>query len=232
MRFIIAIWIWTCAAVAEPVVVFAAASLKEPIDALAEGRDVVVSYGGSGTLARQVMRGAPADVILLANADWMDQVVGVVPDIAPADFASNALVLIGPAGSEAVALDTLPMRLGAGPLAMGFSTAVPAGIYGRQALTALGHWDALAGRVAEVDNVRGVVALVARGEAPLGVTYATDANVSDAVAELARFDPATHERVRYVGAALTPKGAAFWGLVRGDEGLKALMSAGFLEPVQ
>lgn len=227
-----AIWIWTSTAVAEPVVVFAAASLKAPIDALAEGREVVVSYGGSGTLARQAMRGAPADVILLANADWMDQVASAFPDIAPADFASNELVLIGPAGAEAVALDALPERLGTGPLVMGFTTAVPAGIYGRQALTALGHWEVLSGRVAEVDNVRGVVSLVARGEAPLGITYATDANVSDAVEVLARFDPSSHDRVRYVGAALTPEGAAFWNLIQGGEGQRALTDAGFLRPFQ
>mgnify|MGYP000953312439 FL=1 len=90
MRFIWAavMAMWTGAAVAEPVVVFAAASLKEPIDALAaEMGDVVVSYGGSGTLARQVMQGAPADVVLLANADWLEDLAGTVHGAT--DFASK-----------------------------------------------------------------------------------------------------------------------------------------------
>lgn len=230
MRWIFAFWIWISTAIAEPVTVFAAASLKEPLDQLIQGTDVVVSYAGSGTLARQVMQGAPADVVLLANAAWMDAVAEQVALRDVADFASNSLVMIGPAGADDLSLDArLIDRLDTGPLAMGFTQAVPAGIYGRAALTKLDVWDGLAGHVAEVDSVRAVLTLVARGEAPLGVTYATDARISKDVSIVAHFPPHSHPEIRYVGAALTAKGDAFWARLLGEAGQDALSNAGFLK---
>ncbi len=213
---------------AEPVVVFAAASLKEPIDALAaQMGDVVVAYGGSGTLARQVQNGAPADVVLLANAAWMD-VLPMVRD--SADFASNELVLIGPAGAADVDFADLPEALGAGRLAIGATAAVPAGIYGREAFESLGLWDDLRGRLAEVDNVRAALVLVARGEAPFGVVYATDARATDDVRIVAAFPAASHTPIRYVGGVVTDRAGAraFWDALRGPQGQAILADFGYL----
>ena len=188
MRWVLALWFWIGAASADPIVVFAAASLKDPLDSLTQGTDVVVSYAGSGTIARQVIQGAPADVVLVANAQWMAEIQKNVAAENVADFASNTLVLIAPAGADPINLEQgLAAQLQDGPLALGFTTAVPAGIYAREALTVLGLWGDVSGKVAEVDNVRAVVALVARGEAPLGIVYETDVIGRDTIDVVARF---------------------------------------------
>ena len=230
MKFVVSFCIAVLAGpvFAQPLVVFAAASLKEPIDMLAaQMGDVVVSYGGSGTLARQVQQGAPADVILLANAAWMDA-VPQARDVA--DFASNSLVLIGAAGAADVDLAALPAALGEGRLAMGYTEAVPAGIYAREALQGLGLWEAIAPRVAQVDNVRAALILVARGEAPFGVVYATDARASDAVRVVAAFPEGSHAPIRYLGAELSerPEAQAFWEALRGELGQGILADFGYL----
>lgn len=220
-------------------IVFAASSLKEPLDALAADLgEVTLSYGGSGTLARQVSLGAPADLILLANAEWID-VLRESGHIGPdaVDFASNELVLIGPAGGADVPLTAAGMQdaLQGGRIATGLTNAVPAGIYAKAALTSLGLWDVLSGQLAEVDNVRAALALVARGQAPLGIVYASDARVSDAVRIVARFPADSHPPIRYL-AALTsnagPEAAGFLDLLTGPKGQSALAQAGFLPPVQ
>ncbi|MGJ8623947.1 MAG: molybdate ABC transporter substrate-binding protein [Yoonia sp.] len=218
--------------------VFAAASLKEPLDQIAkEFGDVVVSYGGSGTLARQISLGAPADVVLLANAAWMDVLAdqGAVDQGSIADFASNRLVLAGQEGAKPVALtpDSFAAALGDGRLAIGLTKAVPAGIYGKAALQSAGLWDIAEGRLAEVDNVRAAVALVARGQTPLGVVYATDLRVSEDVGEVASFPPDSHPPIRYVGAmvdAESADGAAFWAYLRSAQGQAILAGSGFLPP--
>lgn len=221
---------------AERVVVFAAASLKGPLDEIAASHpDVVISYGGSGVLARQVMQGAPADIVVLAHPVWMDEIAGA-PGIAlveTADLAGNRLVLIGPAGAGplALTLGELQLALGAdGRLAMGLTDAVPAGQYGRSALMSLGLWDGVSDRLAEVDNVRAALLLVARKEAPLGITYATDAQASDAVDIRATFDADSHPPIRYPAALLrdSPATRAFWAALTGDAGQTALVAAGFL----
>lgn len=220
------------------VVVFAAASLKEPLDRMAaDFGDVTVSYGGSGTLARQVSLGAPADVVLLANVDWMDflEAEAHVRAESVTDIASNALVLIGPEAMAEVPLtaEGLDAALAGGRIATGLTESVPSGIYARAALENLGLWGAMADRLAEVDNVRNALALVARGQAPLGIVYATDARVSDAVHIVARFPNDSHPPIRYLGA-VTPdaeqEAQAFLDFVAGPEGRAALGDAGFLPP--
>ncbi len=230
MKYVVSLCLALCVqpAFAEPVVVFAAASLKEPIDALAARvGDVVVSYAGSGTLARQIQQEAPADVVLLANAEW----IAALPQVADVmDFASNALVLIGPVGAADLTLADLPTALGDGRLAMGYTTAVPAGVYGRQALENLDLWDAVKDRLAEVDSVRAALTLVVRGEVPFGVVYATDAQATDAVQIVARFDPTDHDPIRYVGGLVSddPKARAFWDALRGQVGQDLLADFGYL----
>ncbi|WP_342078372.1 molybdate ABC transporter substrate-binding protein [Yoonia sp. SS1-5] len=227
------------AATAE-IVVFAAASLKEPIDALAaEFGDVSVSYAGSGKIARQVGQGAPADLVLLANADWMDVLVetnALEPD-SVADIASNALVLIGPRDAGDVLLHGYGMAsaLGDGRLAVGLTDAVPAGIYAKAALTSLNMWEPLSHRLAEVDSVRAALNLVARGETPLGVVYQTDAGVTDAVRIVARFPTDSYPPIRYVGAVTAgadPQASAFLDFLTGAAGQATLQEAGFLPPIR
>ena len=230
MRWICALWIWTTAAWAEPVVVFAAASLKEPLDALTADTGFVISYGGSGTLARQITQGAPADAVVLANAAWMQVLQDAGHATNPAQIASNSLVIIAPKDAPDLALtaEDLRARLTQGPFAIGFVGAVPAGIYGQQALTSLGLWDTVSPHIAQVDNVRAALALVARGEAPLGIVYATDAAASDAVRIVATLPASSHDKIRYMAANITPQGTDFLKLLLGPQGRAAFGRAGFL----
>ncbi len=240
------VFIFTCLLAALPgparaeLLVFAAASLKEPLDRIAaDYGDVTVSYGGSGTLARQVGLGAPADIVLLANEAWMTALVdgGAVHADTVTDFASNRLVVIGPADSMPLALEAAAMtaRLGeGGRIATGLTEAVPAGIYAKAALQSLQLWDELSQRLAQVDNVRAAVALVARRQAPLGIVYATDTRVSDAITTVAAIPTKAHPPIRYM-AALTQAGdqagAAFLAYLTGPEGQAIMSEAGFLPPV-
>ncbi len=218
------------------VLVFSAASLKEPLDQIASRFEgVVVSYGGSGTLARQVSLGAPADVVLLANVDWMDYLAaqGAIEPESLSDFASNRLVLMAKQGHPLVVLDQTGIvdALDDGRLAVGLTNAVPAGIYAKAALQSLGLWDAVQDRLAEVDNVRAALALVARGQTPLGIVYRTDLRASPDVTEVAVFPAQSHPPIRYVGAVVnnaSGEARAFWDYVRGPEGQAILTQAGFL----
>lgn len=215
---------------AAEIVVFAAASLKGPLDRIA-GDDVVVSYGGSGTLARQVSLGAPADVVILANADWMDVLQDggyILPD-SRTDILGNRLVLLA-ADPALIPLTEagLAAALGEGRLAMGFTASVPAGIYGKAALASLGLWDGVASQVAEVDNVRAAVALVARGEVPLAVGYATDAQLVAGIFEVASFPTDSHPPIRYVAAATGLDGARFLERLQSEDAQAIFAEAGFL----
>lgn len=236
--FLLAIFLWCGAAQAE-VVVFAAASLKEPVDALAARlENVTVSYGGSGTLARQISLGAPADVVLLANPEWMTFLAegGHVDAPTVVDFASNRLVLVGPAAAADVTLapETLLDALGGGRLAVGLTNAVPAGIYAKAALETLGLWEAVSPHLAEVDNVRSALALVVRGQAPLGVVYQSDIRASEQVRALAVFPATSHLPIRYQAALVnagSSDAAAFLTALIAAEGQLLLAEAGFLPAV-
>lgn len=222
------------------VLIFAAASLKEPVDQIAARfDDVVVSYGGSGTLARQISLGAPADIVLLANTDWMNVLVDgghVVPESVAA-FASNSLVLIGGQGASAVALEPAPLlaALGDGRIAVGLTEAVPAGIYAKSGLQSLGLWELSQDRLAEVDNVRAALMLVARGQAPLGVVYQTDTAISDAVSTLAVFPSDSHPPIRYLGALtgrMNANATTLLDFILSPEGQSIFAASGFLPPTE
>lgn len=221
-------------AMADDLVVFAAASLKGPLDAIiADFDDVVVSYGGSGTLARQVSAGAPADVVLLANAAWTDVLEADGHIIDPVEFTGNRLVLIGQPDMDAVPLTVggLTVALGGGRLAMGFDQSVPAGIYGQAALEGLGVWDAINPMIVETQSVRAALALVARGEAPLGIVYQSDALIAPDLPIVARFPVTSHPRIAYfaaVTAASThPDASAFVANLRHPDARAILDEAGF-----
>lgn len=188
-----------------PLRIFAAASLKAPLDVLAARWDgpVSASYAGSGTVARQLAAGAPADVVILAAVDWMDWLAGK-GRVGPARIvARNALVLAAPAGAAPVALEAAAIlaRLGSGRLAMGDPLSVPAGRYGRQALTSLGLWDAVAPRLLQAESVTAALAYVARGDVPLALVYRSDAR-APGVAAVADVPAGAHDPIVYPAAAV------------------------------
>ena len=195
-------------------VVLAAASLQDGLQAAADAWTAqghakpVLSFAGTSALARQIESGAPADVFISADEKWMDEVEGkgLIRAGSRADVLGNSLVLVAPAKSD-IELDIAPGfaiadALGAGRLAMADPDAVPAGRYGKAALTYLGVWDDVADKVAPAENVRAALALVDRGEAPLGVVYATDALADKDVRVVARFPAESHAPIRYPVAIL------------------------------
>jgi len=202
------------AAMAEELLIFAAASLQDALGAAAQfykrktGVTVVASYAGSSTLARQIAQGAPADAFISANTRWMDylEAAGRIEGGSRADLLRNRLVLIAPRSSP-VQLSIAPrfplaQALGEGWLAMADPDHVPAGLYGKAALETLGVWRSVAARIARTDNVRGAVALVARGEAPLGIVYRTDVLAVEHVRIVAEFPQDTHPAIVYPGAVI------------------------------
>lgn len=218
------------------VTVFAAASLKTALDEIAAaytgaGDDVLrISYGGSPVLARQIMAGAPADLFISASVPWMDAVAEAVPLRARRDLLGNRLVLIAHgAAAEPIGIADLPARLGTGRLAMALVDAVPAGQYGQQALRALGLWDVLAPRVAQSDDVRAALALVALGAAPYGVTYASDAVAEPRVTAIYDFPSDSHDAITYPAALLTdnPAAAAFLEALSAPQATAIFAANGF-----
>lgn len=197
-----------------PPIVLAAASLQEALgeaaDAWARQRHPrpVLSFAGSSVLARQIEAGAPADLFISADEAWMDR-LDQRSLLAPGSrrvIAGNRLVLIAPSDSPVKLRIAkgfpLARALGAGRLAMADPAAVPAGRYGRAALEALGVWAAVEPRVVRSENVRAALALVERGEAPLGIVYATDAAASRKVRVVGVFPPSSHPPIRYPAARL------------------------------
>lgn len=240
MRFL-AIILAMCTAMAvqaEPLVVFAAASLKGPLDAVVAEWDgeVVVSYGSSAALARQIELGAPADVFISANSEWVDYlaVEHQLKNNAVIALFSNRLVVIAPAGGASLELipEAISDRLDDGLLAIGFTNAVPAGIYGREALETLGLWASVRGHLAEVENVRAVLALVVRGDVPLGLVYASDAQAAiAAVTVVAGLPLESYPVIEYIGAvsarSSNPTAEDFLEHL-GNDGLQTFLDAGFL----
>ncbi|MCL6285912.1 molybdate ABC transporter substrate-binding protein [Ruegeria sp. 2012CJ41-6] len=221
---------------AEPVLVFAAASLKTALDEIAAqfegetGQDVALSYAGSSALARQIEAGAPADVFLSANPDWVDRLVdqGLVRrrDVVP--LLSNRLALVAPAqDGSAAGIDALPDALAGGRLAMALVDAVPAGIYGKQALGTLGLWPALQDHIAQTDNVSAALRLVALGEAPLGVVYATDAQAEPLVRLVSLFPEDSHDPILYPLARLGAGERGFFDYLQSPEAAAVFSRNGF-----
>ena len=227
---------------ADTVTVFAAASLKAALDDVAiefehiSDHRLNVSFAGSSTLARQIERGAPADIFISANRNWMDRLEEdrrLEPDTRVALF-SNQLVLVAPKdiGRPIMPITDIDFSglLKAGPLAMGFVEAVPAGVYGKSAFVALDLWDQVSEHIAQTDSVRGALALVARGEAPLGVVYATDALAEPHVTVVARFPPDSHAPIIYPAAVIAPatQGAlAFFAYLRSPDARAIFEAHGF-----
>lgn len=204
-------------ALSETVTVFAAASLRGALDEVAQGFEaetghkVTVSYAGSSVLARQIGFGAPVDVFLSANTDWMDWLDGRGAIVADSriDLLGNDLVLIAAQPLTLADIGAeLPKALGADRLAMALVQAVPAGIYGKAALTHLGLWDQIAPQVVQTDNVRAALALVALGEAPFGIVYGSDAIAEPRVHVAARLPKESHPAIIYPAAQVSDRAEA------------------------
>ena len=192
--------------------VFAAASLKEALDdadtawTKSGGAPVTVSYLASGPLAKQIENGAPADLFISADLEWMDhlQSANLIKADTRDNLLGNSLVLIAPKSSTvSLAIGPnfpLASALGDGRLAVGEPLSVPAGTYARQALEKLGVWSSVQPKLARAENVRAVLALVSRGEAPLGIVYATDAAADPGVRVVGIFPEDSHKPITYPAA--------------------------------
>jgi molybdate transport system substrate-binding protein len=227
-----------CAACAQSLTIFAAASLSNALAEVAATRAPrpVISYGASSALARQIENGAPADVFISADLDWMDYVEkkGLLAPGTRKNLLGNRLVLIAPA-RQPVKLQPAPgfpilKALGKDRIALANPDSVPAGRYAKAAFEKFGVWNQLAGRVAAADNVRAALALVARGETPLGVVYQTDANAEPGVMVAGVFPPGTHPPIVYPVAALKtakPGAGAFLELLAGPSARAIFEKHGF-----
>ena len=196
------------------VIVFGAASLKNALDEannlfrFENGSGATVSYGASSALAKQIENGAPADVFISADTDWMDYIAArklIMPNTL-AKFLGNKLVLVARADSN-VTLTIgqnfpLAQALGNGRLAMAEPTSVPAGKYGKAALEKLGVWGSVASKIAPAQDVRAALTLVSRGEAPLGIVYQTDAAADKNVKIVGTFPETSHPPIVYPIAIL------------------------------
>jgi molybdate transport system substrate-binding protein len=234
------------AAPAAPLV-FGAASLKESLteaaDAYARKTGVrpVLSFASAATLARQIEQGAQADLFISADEAWMDYLAQrmLIEPMSRADFLGNRLVLIVPAVQplKVVLKPGVPLAamLGGGRLAMANIEAVPAGRYGKAALTRLGAWDRVAPLVVQAEDVRAAMVFVERAEARAGVVYATDARVSPKVSVAAVFPETSHPPIRYPLALVRRRGASpaaprFRNFLLSGEGRAIFTRYGFSKP--
>jgi len=224
------------------ILLFAAASLTDAMQAIAAGYEktahvtVKSSFDSSSVLARQIEAGAKADVFFSADTAWMDYLASrnLIQAASRANVLGNRLVLIAPAQS-AVQLKIAPhfplaAALGDGRLATGDPDSVPVGRYARSALTALGVWDEIAPRLARAENVRVALLYVDRGEAPLGIVYASDALADKRVRVVDTFPASTHEPIVYpiaLTASARGEAAGFVAYLRGPQGRDIFVKYGF-----
>ncbi|MEM9576667.1 MAG: molybdate ABC transporter substrate-binding protein [Pseudomonadota bacterium] len=229
---------------ADAVTVFAAASLKESLEEVTArfeadtDHDVSISFAGSSALARQIEFGAPADIFISASAEWMDRLAksGSIRSETRIDLLGNRLVLITAKAEiepHPLGVDTdLAQMLQGDRLAMALTEAVPAGIYGKAALQHLGLWADIESQVAQTDNVRAALALVALRAAPLGIVYETDAKAERRVRIVGVFPSDTHPPIVYP-AALTvgttsPAATALLDYLRSDTAHEIFEDHGFI----
>ncbi|MFW6240995.1 MAG: molybdate ABC transporter substrate-binding protein [Thermodesulfobacteriota bacterium] len=226
------------------VTVFAAASTINAVSEIGQmftdngHGDFTPSFASSSTLAKQIAQGAPADVFISANPKWMDWLEDeeMIEPGTRADLLGNRIVLIAPADSEVSVELTegvdLAGMLGEEKLAMGDPDHVPAGMYGKLAMKSLGIWEAASPKVARAKDVRAALALVERGEAPLGVVYATDAAITPKVRVVATFPESIHPPITYPVALVkdkaTPTAKAFLEFLRSPEARAVFEKYGFL----
>ncbi len=228
----------------QPLLVFAAASLTNVLGEIGDAWNsqsstaVKFSFAASSMLARQIEAGGRADIFVSADQEWMDYLAGrsLIDSVSRVDVVGNRMVLIAAADSRLrLTLEPgseLGEALGGGRLSIADPDVVPAGRYARQALGALGLWRQVSGRLARADNVRAALLFVARGETPLGIVYATDAQIEEKVRVVATFPDNSHQAVTYPAAATAsaqPEAHAFLAYLRSVEAMQVWKKHGFLE---
>jgi molybdate transport system substrate-binding protein len=231
------------AARAAEVTVFAAASLTDALNEIGKswqqktGHTAAFSFAASSVLARQIENSAGADVFIAADSDWMDYLDnrGLIAHDTRRNLLGNHLVLIAPANST-VKLAIAPHfdlagALGSGRLAIADPDSVPAGKYAKSALMSLGVWNTVVGHLAQAENVRVALAYVARGEAPLGIVYTTDAMSEQKIKMVGTFPDNSHPPIVYP-AALTkdakPLAKAFLDYLDGPDARAVFRKEGFV----
>lgn len=241
---LLAIWCSAALSAADNLVIFAAASTTETVQALAKAYEaehhvtVTCSFGSSSTLAKQIEQGAPADLYLSADEKWMDYLADkkCIVDASRVDLLANELVLITPVAKPLKVTVEKGFHIADafnGRLALGDPTNVPAGVYTKEAFTTLGWWEPLSARLAPAADVRAALKLVELGETDLGVVYATDAHASTKVAIAATIPSTLHAPIRYP-LALTitakPTAAAFATYLQSPASRSVFTAAGFTAP--
>lgn len=224
-------------------VVFAAASLKNALDAVNDawqketGKKAIISYGASSALARQIEQAAPAQVFISADLDWMNYLEKrelIAPETR-VNLLGNRVVLIAPKdNSRTIEIKPgfdLAGILGDGHLAMANVDAVPAGKYGKAALEKLKVWSSVSSKAAQADNVRAALLLVSRGEAPVGIVYQTDAAADPNVAIIGTFPQETHPPIIYpvalTASASHPDAAGFLDFIKSGKARSLFETQGF-----
>ncbi|WP_274024875.1 molybdate ABC transporter substrate-binding protein [Vibrio parahaemolyticus] len=222
--------------------VYAASSMTNAIDEIAqdfkEKYDVTVTpvYGGSSSIARQIINGAPADVFISANTKWMDYLVdeGVIDSDNVTNLVRNSLVLIAPQSSSIAVFNLADAKaweaaLNGSRLALGNPTSVPAGMYAKESLTTLGVWKEIQTKVAPAKNVRLALALVERGEAPVGVVYKTDAQLTSKVKIVGEFASDTHAAIVYPAAVVndSTESRQFFQYLKSEDAKRVFAHYGF-----
>jgi molybdate transport system substrate-binding protein len=196
--------------------IFAAASMKNALDEIdaahtaKSGIRITVSYAASSALAKQIEQGAPADVFISADTDWMEYATSkkTINESSRVNLLGNSIVLIAPKDSKIDNVSIGPgfdlaKLAGDGRIATGDVKSVPAGKYGKAALEKLGAWQAAEPKFAMAESVRAALTLVARGEAALGIVYSTDAKVEPGVKIVGTFPADSHPAIIYPVAATT-----------------------------
>jgi molybdate transport system substrate-binding protein len=223
--------------------IFAAASMKTALDAIAAawtvqtGKSPSIVYGSSAVLAKQIEQDAPADIFISADLNWMDYLdkAKLLRPGTRRNVLGNELVLIEPADAS-VALKIEPGfdlagATGDGKVAVCTIASCPGGIYAKQALTGLGVWDKVEPKLAQADNIRSALNLVARGEAHFGIVYATDAKAEPKVKVVGTFPESSHSPIVYPVAILAssknPDAASFVAFLTSQAATKILLDQGF-----
>jgi molybdate transport system substrate-binding protein len=227
---------------ADPVV-FAAASLKNALDDAAKayeaktGHKVIISYAGSSALAKQIEQGAPADIFISADLDWMDYLAGknLIKNETRRNFLGNRLVLVAPADST-LSIKIAPgfelaRALGNNRLAVADPASVPAGKYAKASLEKLGVWDSVKDKLAQAENVRAALAFIAQGEAPLGIVYQTDATAEPKVKIVDTFPADSHAPIIYpvaqTASSTNPDASVFLDYLGSEDARKIFEGQGF-----
>ncbi len=228
----------------EKINVFAAASLKNALDAVGTSwkadtaKEATFTYAASNALAKQIESGAPADIFVSADLTWMKYLgdKGLIAKGSDIQLLGNQIVLVAAKDSKIdLKIESgfnLMDAIGSGKLAMANVDSVPAGKYGKAALQKLGVWASVEGKVAQTENVRAALKLVDLGEAPLGIVYATDAKADAAVKVVGTFPADSHPSIIYpagvIAASKNPDAAEFLKFLQSDKAKAIFEAQGFV----